>query len=313
MPLIPMPASREEWLDLRKGYVGASEVAALFGCQAAYALSHFALWHVKRGVTPPPVEGPRVTWGKRLEEVVALAVREEHGYDVAHGRYGIAEECRAGASLDFEIAADPVGEHVGPGVLETKSVDWLIHRRQWTDGEPPPHILLQLQHQLACTGFAWGAVACLVGGNDLRVYRYAARPTLGAEIKRRVNAFWQSITANEPPDVDGSDGASRILAQLYPELDDEGVDMSASNEWPEAVQGFMAAQAAKKAATEDYDEARNRLADLLGPHKHGWGAGYSVNTSVTPAKDPRPAREGEIISGRKESRKYTASIMEMAE
>lgn len=313
MPLIPMPTTREEWLELRKGYVGASEVAALFGVQAAYALSHFALWHVKRGVTPPPVEGPRVTWGKRLEEVVALAVQEEHGYDVAHGRYAVADDCRMAASLDFEIAADPLGEFPGPGALETKNVDWLIHRRQWTDGEPPPHILLQNQQQLACTKYAWGAVACLVGGNELRLYRYGARPALGAEIKRRVNAFWQSIAENEPPDVDGSDGAARILAQLYPEPTDDAVDLSHSNEWPEAVQGFLDAAARKKAATADYDEARNRIADLLGSHMRGWGAGYSVNTAITPAKDPRPARDGEIISGRKESRKYTASIMEMAE
>lgn len=308
--LIPMPSDRNEWLEMRKGYVGASEVAALFGVQAAYGLSHFALWHVKRGVLPPPVEGPRVTWGHRLEEVVALAVAEEHGYEVARGRYAIGDDERMSASLDFEIIEDVTGEFPGPGVLETKSVDWLIHRRQWTDGEPPPHILLQLQQQLACTGYEWGAVAALVGGNDLRLYRYAARPGLIADIKRRVREFWLSIEQDRPPPVDGSDGASHVLEQLYPEPADDAVEMTGDNEWPEAVQGFLDAAATKKAATQGYDLARNRIADLLGGHMRGWGAGYSVNTAITPAKAARPAREGEIIAGRKESRKYTARIYE---
>lgn len=310
MTLHPMPTDRAEWLALRQQYVGASEVAALFGVQADYQLSHYALWHVKRGIAPPPVDGPRVTWGKRLEEVVAAAVAEEHSAIVQPGRYAVADGCQAGASLDFEFIADPIGEFPGPGVLETKNVDWMIHRRQWTDGEPPPHILLQLQHQLLCTGWAWGAVAALVGGNDLRLYRYAARPRLLADIRRRVDAFWAST---EPPPADGSDGASHVLAALYPTPVDDSLDMRDSNEWPEAVQQFIDAAAAKKDATEQYDEARNRVAALLGNYRRGWGGGYSVSTAITPAKPDRLAEPGEVIRGRSEARRYIAKIQEMAQ
>src|ERR1700743_2208396 len=106
--LIPMPETREEWLTLRGKYVGASESAALFGVQAAYALDHFALHHVKAGNPPPPqVGGPRVQWGKRLEIIVAEAVAEEHGYMVYKGRYAINDDCLGmAASLDFEIESD---------------------------------------------------------------------------------------------------------------------------------------------------------------------------------------------------------------
>jgi hypothetical protein len=45
MAIYPIPATREEWLKLRKDYVGASEVAALLGVQADYQLSPFAcIW-----------------------------------------------------------------------------------------------------------------------------------------------------------------------------------------------------------------------------------------------------------------------------
>jgi predicted phage-related endonuclease len=306
--LIPMPESHEEWLALRQKYVGASESAALFGAQAAYALDHFALHHVKAGnAPPPPVDGPRVRWGQRLEIIVAEAVAEEYGYSVYKGRYAVADDCTgAGASLDFEMEADVEGEFDGPGVLETKVVDWMVHRRSWTDGEPPIHILIQLQHQLGCTGYQWGAVAGLVGGNELKLYRYAAKPKLIADIKSRVTKFWDDIAAGRAPDTSGSDSSGAVLRSLYPEPIDDAIDMSGSNEWSEAVAQFIEAGAVKKSATEAYDDAKNRVIALLGNHKRGWGGGYSVNTSITAAKEDRPAREGEIIRGRAEVRRYTA-------
>ena len=310
MSLIPMPPTREAWLELRKGYVGASSVAALFGCQADYQLSHYALWHVKAGTAPEPeLSGPRLAWGLKLEEVIATAAAEEKGWTVTRGRYAIADDCRLGASLDFEIAADPTGEHEGPGVLETKNSDWIQHRRTWTDDEPPPHILLQLQAQLLASGRSWGAIAALVGGNDLKIYPYAARPKLHAEIKARVDAFWASIEAGHPPPVDGSDGAARVLAHLYAAPTDDTVEMSASNEWPEAVADFAKAGAAKKAANDTYDLAKNRVIALLGNHKRGWGGGWAVNTAITPAKPDRSALPGEIIKGRAETRRYTVKEM----
>lgn len=309
--LYPMPATREEWLANRQKYVGASESAALFGVQAAYSLDHFALHHVKAGNAPPPfVGGPRIEWGKRLEIIVAEATAEEHGYSISKGRFAVADDCPGmSASLDFEIERDVLGEFDGPGALETKNVDWLVHRRSWTDGEPPIHILIQLQHQLGCSGYQWGIVAGLVGGNDLKVYRYAAKPKLIADIKARVVKFWDDIAAGRAPDVSGSESSGEILRSLYPEPVDDAIDMSGSNEWSEAVAQFIEAGAAKKAATLAYDEAKNRVVALLGNHKRGWGGGYSVNTSITPAKPDRPALPGEIIKGRAETRKYTAKEM----
>jgi predicted phage-related endonuclease len=308
MPIIDMPPSRAEWLALRQKYLGASEISALFGVQANYSLDHFALYHVKAGNVPPPeVGGQRVEWGKRLEEVVAMAVAEEHGYIVRKGRYAICDDCPGmAASLDFSVDADVDGEFEGPGILETKNVADLVHRKSWTDHEPPIHILLQLQHQLGCTGYKWGIVAGLVGGNDLKIYRYAARPKLIADIKSRVVRFWSDIEAGRVPDTSGSESSGEVLRSLYQAPIDDAIDMSGSNEWSESVAQFIEAGAVRKAANEAYDEAKNRVVALLGNHKRGWGAGYSVNTAITPEKPDRPAREGEIIRGRAETRRYTA-------
>lgn len=315
MPLIPMPATREEWLHMRTRYVGASEVAALFGCQAGYALDHFSLHHVKAGNAPPPeVDGPRVKWGLRLEEVVALAVNEERGWPVNKGRYAVADDCEGmGASLDFEVPEAPGGEFQGPGVLETKNVDWIAHKRSWTDGEPPLHILLQLQHQLGCTGFLWGAVAALVGGNDLHVYTYAAKPRLIADIKAKVRQFWADVAAERVPTPTGSDSAAAVLRALYPEPTDELADLRVDNELPDVCARYLDAAKRRLAAEKDEAEAKNQLVAKLAGNTRAMAQGFWINTAITAAKLPGAITAdmvGQVIPGRKESRRYTVKAME---
>ena len=171
-----------------------------FGCAPAYALSRYALWHVKAGFVPEPeVTGERPAWGLRLEAAIAGGAAEIHGLAIEPGAWvrtrGPSSRGMA-ATTDFHVEdGAPLG-HPGPGVMEVKNADWLSHRRGWTDAEPPPHVLLQLQHQLACTGMGWGVVVALIGGNRLaEPYAYARRPRLIAEIERRVADFWASIRA----------------------------------------------------------------------------------------------------------------------
>lgn len=313
MSITPVTHDSEDWHKTRSRHIGGSEIGALFDLPSdqrpAYMLTRFAMWHVKAGNAPPPtVDNPRVWWGLRLETLIAEAAAETNGWTIEKGGYASDETTHGlGCTLDFVIAADP--DEDGPGALECKNVDWIAHKRSWTDEEPPIHILLQLQHQLAATGFSWGCVAALVGGNDLRIYRYKARPKLIAEIRRRVTEFWRSIDEKREPPPDGSDGSTSVLASLFPTPIDDAIDMSGSNEWAEAAGTLHSAAAARKDANEAYDEARNRVAYLLAGHKRGFGNGWAVNCAVTPANPGRDPRPGEKIGVRAEVRRYTAKEM----
>lgn len=303
-----------EWHALRGRHVGGSEIAALFdlptGDRPAYMLTRYSLWHIKAGNAPPPhVSNPRTKWGLRIEQAIAEAVAEDQGWKIHKGGY-VSDPTTHGLGCTLDFIISPIEDEDGPGALETKNVDWMVHRRSWVDGEPPLHILLQLQHQLAATGYSWGCVAGLIGGNDLRLYRYKARPRLIADIRRRVTEFWRSIDEGREPEVDGSDSASAVLRALYATVADDAVDFSENNEWPEAVSEFIAAGERRKAANIEYDEAKNRVVALLEGHKRGYGGGYSVNTAITAATEDRPARPDEIIKGRAETRRYTAKFKE---
>jgi predicted phage-related endonuclease len=314
MTITPYEPDSAEWHAMRGRHIGGSEIAALFDLPRdqvpAYLPSRFALWHIKAGHVPSPrIDNPRVKWGLKLEQVIAEAAAETWAWPIRKGGYASdATTPGLGCSLDFIIDTDPL--HDGPGVLETKSTDWLVHKRSWTDDEPPLHILLQLQHQLAATGYKWGAVAALVGGNDLRVYQYDARPKLIAEIRQRVTGFWASIDEGKEPPVDGSDSASAVLRALHTVLDDDALDMTTSNEWAEAAQQFYVAGELRRSAEKEYEAAKNRVAHLMDGHARAFGNGWQVKCAVTPENPGRPPKPGELVGKRAETRRYSVKEME---
>lgn len=312
--MLPIPRDDETWHAIRARHVGASEVSALFGVQPDYALGLFALWQVKAGRMPRPhVGNARTRAGLALEEGIALLAAEQESWNIQPGQYA-SHASGLGATLDRIIAAPGANDTgmTGPGVLELKNVDWLVHRRSWQDGEPPIHILLQLQAQLAATGYGWGAVASLVGGNDLRVYRYTARPKLIADMVRRTAEFWESIKAGQIPNADGSDSAWRALVATtdLPD-DDEPADLLDDVEANAWAQDWLTHAAVAKAAETKRDAAKNLLVQRIGSARRAVGEGWRVSLSDVAEKPPTIITEamiGQTIPGRAGSRR--ASIRE---
>lgn len=290
--------SREQWLSLRRGNVGASEVAALFDC-SPYT-SRYALWQIKAGAIPgPDLNGERPKWGLRLEDAIMAAFVEETGCAYAYRRAGYVQHPTVeglGCSPDFFLVDR---DAVPIEIAETKNVDWLQHKRQW-GGEPPAHILLQTQAQLSCTGLAAVTVPALVGGNELKHYRFERRPKIIAEIERRVAEFWQSIRDGRAPEPDGSDSTAQAIKALYPgdDGDDEPVDLRSDNELPELCAAYQEAAALRKQYADAEQEARNGILAKVGEHRAAFVNGFTVRRAVTPAKPDRPANVGEIIKGR---------------
>lgn len=315
MTLYPIPAEPEAWHALRAQHVGASEVSALFGAQPDYAPGIFALWHTKAGLVPREnVDNPRTQWGLRLEEAIATAAAEREGWLVQPGQYA-SHTCGLGATLD-RIIAEPGEEErkaglTGPGVLELKNADWIAHRRAWGE-EPPLFILLQLQSQLLATGFGWGAVAVLVGGNDLRIYRYRPRPKIQAEIAKRVAAFWASVRAGRKPEPDGSDATFRVLRELAPEVsaEEEPADLTEDNEAPVLAAEAIDLAKQRKAIEKREQAVKAQLFAKLGPHRWAKVRGFRVSQAVTPAKDDITICAemiGQTLKGRAEVRRLIVS------
>lgn len=295
----------DEWHEVRAKHIGGSEIASLFNVQPEYAVGAHGLWLIKAGRVPAPeVDNQRARWGLQLEEAIAHGCAEQEGWKIRKGGYFSDPHCRGlGATLDYVIEEGEEGRTT-PGILEIKNVDYGVHKRSWADGEPPLHILLQLQHQLACTGYTWGAIGELIGGNDLKIYRFEARPKIIAQIRAKVAAFWQSIDDDIPPPVDDSSQTGAVLRALNTPIVDEIADFELDNELPDICAGLLSSASRRKAIEKEEQGYKNRLIAKIGTAQKARCAGFFINTIVVPEKAPRAALPGEIISGRKEARRY---------
>lgn len=194
-------SSQPHWHELRESRIGASEVAALFGC--GYQ-SHFQLWHEKRGDLEHAdySDNERVVLGKCLEEGIARAAHELFGYELTKaGDYYTDDACPGlGATPDYFLTRD--GSELP---AEVKNASWGSFKDNWIiheDGfvEAPLRFQLQVQTQLACVGADAGLLIALISGDRIVRCEMARHESAIAEIRSRVAAFWESVKSGaEPP------------------------------------------------------------------------------------------------------------------
>lgn len=296
--------SEAEWHEIRQRHVGASEVAALFGVQPDYMHGLYGLWSIKSGlITPPTVDNDRVKWGNRLEASIAQGCADDQGWDIRKGGYFEDDLCPGlGASLDYVIISEVEGKK-GPGVLEIKNVDYLVHQSKWSDGRPPLHIILQLQQQLAATGYQWGVICELVGGNTLLLYYYDAHQKLIQKIRQKINAFWQSLHEKKQPPIDDSPLNGEILKTIYSPSSRELIDFSSDNELPGLCQSYIKLSEEIKERTKERNQIKNSIMDKMGNNQCAITSGFQISISIQQEKPDRIAMPGEVIKGRSEVRK----------
>lgn len=89
------------------------------------------------------------------------------------------------------------------------------------------HYYVQCVHYLAVTGKAKWYLAVLIGNREFRTFEIERDE---AEINALMSAekdFWELVKTDTPPAPDGSDSTSETISVIYPEADDETVDLTA--------------------------------------------------------------------------------------
>ena len=290
--------SPERWHELRGQHIGGSEVAALFGEHPQ--LTRYELWHQKAGILPAPdLSGSeRVFWGTVLEPAVAAGVAQKTGWALRKVRryYSRRPDLPLGCSLDYEIVANDRG----PGVLEIKTADWLVVR-DWPDGEPPLNYELQLQSYFSGTGRNWGAMAILVGGNDLRLFEYERRPKTIAAIEAEIAAFWQSIEAKTPPAPDFEKDAATV-SRLYSQASaGKTLDLGDDKELAALIAEYQRAAGEEGANKRARERARAEILHRAGDAETVFCGGFRLNLGAVAGIPDRVVTAdmvGSVLNGR---------------
>ena len=289
-----------EWLQLRAKDVTSTESAALFG-MSPY-ITRFELWHNKRaGQKSEFTTNDRMTWGNRLEGAIALGIAQDHGWEITPMKdYWRDPDLRIGSSFDFMITNLPEPAH-----LEIKNVDYLAFRDGWIEDDfglqAPEHIEMQVQHQMAVSGFKTSYIGALVGGNRTVLIKRERDEEVIAAIKHRIAEFWKSVDeGHEPAPVMPEDADAVIRLNQYAQ---PGKILDASNDANIAalVAKIKDAKAIKANADEDEKRYKAELFEAIGDAERVLINGWTLNASQVADTPPTVITEsmiGQTYGGR---------------
>jgi predicted phage-related endonuclease len=265
---------RASWLDLRKKDVTASVAGALLGVHP-YA-SAYGLWALKSGRLDEDVEEtPPMRRGRLLEPIAVQLLREERPDwtiigDHPVGFYYRDPVARIGATPDV-LVKDERGR---PGVVQIKTVEPGVFRREWRDEDglatPPLWIVVQAIIEAHLTGAEWATVAAMVVsfGVELHVVPVPIHAGIIDRIKEEVGTFWTRVESGTAPDPDyGRDG--KLIAKLYPQDDGTEIDLSTDNRMPILLSDREEIKARMKADKASCEQVEAEIKSKLGSATYG--------------------------------------------
>lgn len=304
--LIPI-TSTEHWHDLRSKTIGGSDVASCFG-ESPY-LSRYKLWHIKAGLLPADdlSENERIQAGNYMEPAILAWANDKWGCDFERRKvYAQHDKITGmGSTPDaFSVSNDKMQAQI-------KNADSLQWRLKWqADGDTitdaPLHILLQCQHEMACTGATQCWLIVCVGGNSLYRMIIDRRESTIRMIESAVVEFWASIASGIAPQPDFKLDYDTIARLNAAGIKGKTLDLTGSNRLPSLLDEYAMASKAARAWTNVAEVTRGELLHMCGDAEViTWGdIGFKI-TTVKASKDRVIKTEdvGSVIPGRSSSRR----------
>lgn len=263
--VLPPDAPREQWLAARRDGIGASDASAVLGI-SKWA-TPMRVWAEKTGMVPGDDAGNAAKMGHLLEPVVADWFAAEYSLPLApvgllrsvERPWQMATPDRAIVGADQLVEIKTTASHMGD---------------EWADGQTPDHAELQVQHQLAVTGFSSAYVVVMIGGQWPEVRHIQRDEMLIADLNALEEKFWTGhvLTQVAPPAT--SDDADTLAALFPSAIKGKQVELPADAEqW---IADYQAAHLREKEAKGHKKAAANLIRQALGDAQVGTIYGKEV-------------------------------------
>ena len=256
--------SEAAWLQARRHGIGASEAAAVLGL-SPYKTAFQLFCEKLEMVEPDEQEREALYWGKVLEPYIARRYSEVTGRRVAMQP---AHQLRRSRLHPFMVctldaltwpAAVPVPMQI-KNVTVYKADDW--------QDEPPVHVQIQEQHEMAVTGAPMAVIVGLVGGNRLVHFDVARNDRFIAKLILAEAEFWQRCQDRQPPAVDGAPGTKELLRNLYPQ-ETPGLTVALPGELVDVDTELRVLESSVKGNAKRIEQLKNTLRAALGEAECG--------------------------------------------
>jgi putative phage-type endonuclease len=246
-------AGSPEWLKMREGRIGGSEVGAIAG-ESKYE-SAYSLWAKKLGLIPTNnSDNEAMYWGRSLEPVIINRFEADHPELKIYRDVGTW----VNNNHDFMLAnPDAIYEKTNGelGILEIKTARFAD---DWEKGVPR-YYATQVQWYMATMGLFEARVAVLIAGSDYREFLVEADPIWQHYDFERVQIFRQCLATGQKPEWDGSEATVQAVRASHPDIDpDLAVELGDLG-----IQYFGATQAVEE-ATKELRKAEAAVLDAMG-------------------------------------------------
>lgn len=180
---------RDTWLAARAHGIGASEVAALLG-EDPYTTRE-ELIALKRGEVEGFAGNRATRMGHHLEPWILQEYAEEHGVVAVRWAWMLR------STITPHLYATPDGcEEDGLVLLQVKSTSQNWKTTKKYGGSPPLHVQIQVQAELAVTGYDHDRVLALhLPSRELYVWTYEPHEGLIDRIRNEVETAWEKEIA----------------------------------------------------------------------------------------------------------------------
>lgn len=253
-------APDHEWHAVRTTGIGGSDIAAICGLNPY--TSPLEIWLAKIGNPLPRPNNSALNeaalMGHALEPIVASRFTALTGL-LAHSNPGtLRRPDLPWCLVNLDRYTDEDG-HLGALEIKTRSSyalnDWLA--------EPPVDVQVQVQWQLAVTGWAFAWTASLIGGQRTIVHRIDRDQALIDDLLAIGDEFWGWVRDGVQPPIDGTPATGTALDRLHAQAEDRIVIADALEVEQLLKQRATAKEqiAAGEAALQD---AENRLKAIAG-------------------------------------------------
>ncbi len=263
--------THEEWLELRKAYIGGSEAGAIIGMNPYK--SAYTLWAEKTGRAVPFAGNITTEVGAYLEDFVAKKFEYETGKKVRRENFMLVNDKYpwAEANVDRMVVSEKA-------LLEIKTTNSFPNMKKIKGGEFPDVWYAQMTHYLAVTELERAYLAVLVNCREVCFFTLERDED---EIKSLMNAeekFKQYIDSDTEPPVDGSDSTTNTITAMYPDGNDSEVSLVAYEndlrQYLEISQHIRDLEALKK-------EKINKIKAYMGEAEKGECEGYKCSWKTT--------------------------------
>lgn len=193
------PATREEWLEIRKNGIGSSEVATIVGLNPWE--TPYQLWRRKVGLDAPKEENFAMRAGHYLEDAVSRFWMDETGRQIikrSAGDWIIRDNDRPylQVSPDRTYWLGESRANADKGILECKTTQMTVD-----PDDIPKHWFCQVQYQLGVAGYTEGSLAWLCSGRQFGYTDIALVGDFYGWLIESVDRFWvDNIKGGQEPD-----------------------------------------------------------------------------------------------------------------